>query len=33
MDTDSGRRGSVKQSKNGSWYFVVDTTPRRGDET
>jgi hypothetical protein len=27
MDTDSGRRGSVKQSKNGSWYFVVDTTP------
>ena len=27
MDTDSGRRGSVKQSKNGSWYYVVDTTP------
>ena len=27
MDIDSGRRGSVKQSKNGSWYFVVDTTP------
>ena len=22
----SGRRGSVKQSANGSWYFVVDTT-------
>ena len=27
MDTGSGRRGSVTQSKNGSWYFVVDTTP------
>jgi integrase len=27
METDSGRRGSVKQSKNGSWCFVVDTTP------
>ena len=27
MDGSSGRRGSVKQSKNGSWYFVVDTTP------
>jgi integrase len=23
----AGRRGSVKQSANGSWYFVVDTTP------
>jgi len=27
MDNSSGRRGSVKQAKNGSWYFVVDTTP------
>ena len=27
METNVGRRGSVKQSKNGTWYFVVDTTP------
>ena len=27
MDHNSGRRGSVKQSRNGTWYFVVDTTP------
>jgi hypothetical protein len=27
MDGSNGRRGSVKQSKNGTWYFVVDTTP------
>ncbi|MEI6230363.1 MAG: tyrosine-type recombinase/integrase [Actinomycetes bacterium] len=26
-DASSGRRGSVKQSANGSWFFVVDTTP------
>ena len=25
--TSTGRRGSVKQSANGTWYFVVDTTP------
>ncbi len=23
----TGRRGSVKQSANGTWFFVVDTTP------
>jgi integrase len=27
MDASSGRRGSVRQSTNRSWYFVVDTTP------
>jgi len=27
MDNSHGRRGSVKQSRNGTWYFVVDTTP------
>ena len=27
MDNSNGRRGSVKQSRNGTWYFVVDTTP------
>jgi integrase len=27
VETNGGRRGSVKQSKNGTWYFVVDTTP------
>jgi integrase len=27
MNDRSGRRGSVRQSANGTWYFVVDTTP------
>ena len=27
LGDSSGRRGSVKQSANGTWYFVVDTTP------
>lgn len=27
MTGDDGRRGSVRQSSNGTWYFVVDTTP------
>lgn len=27
MDSNGGRRGSVKRSRNGTWYFVVDTTP------
>ena len=33
VSTGTGRRGSVQQADNGSWFFIVDTTlpggPRR----
>jgi integrase len=29
----SGRRGSVRQEKNGTWYFIVDVVGGRGQRT